>query len=361
MQFSTLINVTEARPQAKSNRGARFAGLLAAFALATVVSAQVPNPAPPTEQPSQKNPAPRAGGDSQNRNRAHDDKYWGITDANRRYFETPFSRIPDPLTVARGNGRLTYDGWQFPRLANQDPLRQPLDFGAEQLATLPVTTIPAVNSGVEYIGTGWASVATPSTQFINANYQRILTVPRPAAAPVNTIADTVNTVKWFPNVPGVANTIRRYAIRVYLPTPQILPEDGTPRTEERVEDARYIITYQTRNNNGTLATRTATVLLPQSGSGWVTLANNSGQPILFPMASNATAAADLPVANRPRVELDNTTEGTSGTDGTTGTYVVADQIQFVPASEYGEIKAPTTVTPIHGGRKIPRPHSPHRM
>ncbi|MBC8141173.1 MAG: hypothetical protein H7Y38_07005, partial [Armatimonadetes bacterium] len=32
----------------------------------------------------------------------------------------------------------------------------------------------------------------------------------------------------------------------------------------------------------------------------------------------------------------------------------ADQIQFVPASEYGEIKAPTTVTPIHGGRKVDR-------
>ncbi|MBC8141395.1 MAG: hypothetical protein H7Y38_08130, partial [Armatimonadetes bacterium] len=125
MQFSTLFNVTEARP--RTNTGWRFVGLLGFFALAVgLAAAQVPNPAPPTEQPSPKNPTPRAGGDAQNRNRAHNDKYWGITDANRRYFETPYSRIPDPLTVARGNGRLTYDGWQFPRLANQDPARQPL-------------------------------------------------------------------------------------------------------------------------------------------------------------------------------------------------------------------------------------------
>lgn len=353
MQSRTFSNIISSRLAfVKSNfdlrRGVLSLAALLAFAVTgDMARAQVTNPTSPTEQPTQKNPAPRAGGDAQNRNRAHDDKYWNVTDANRRYFELPFSRIPDPNAVARGNGRLVADGWQFPQPRPGDFTRTVLDFGEGPAATIPAGALPA-GFGIRYFAAPWVSVTAPSTNFIDADYQRAPAVPRLATAiPADTLVGPApypnNSVKWFPNIPGPANTLRRFTIRVFLPTPEPFPTDGTLASETRVEDARYLVYYQARVG-GVLVTRVRSLLRSQSGSGWVTLTDSNNQPILFPMATEATG---LTGAARPRVELDNTTQ-----DDTGQRFVIADQIQFVPSSEYGEIKAPTTVTPIHGGRKI---------
>ncbi|MBC7806635.1 MAG: hypothetical protein H7145_10835, partial [Akkermansiaceae bacterium] len=352
MQSRIFSNIISSRPAPVKiafdlRRGSlSFAGLLAFVVIGGIAGAQVTNPAPPTEQPSQKNPVPRAGGDAQNRNRAHDDKYWGITDANRRYFENPYSRIPDPASVAQGNGRLTADGWQFPRLASRDPARQAIDFGGGVAAAIPGGGLA---DNVRSFAAPWTTVTGPSTNAIDGEYQRAPAVPRLATAiPDNTLAAGApypqNTVRWFPNIGGAADTLRRFSIRIFLPTPEPFPTDGTLGSETRVEDARYIVYYQVRTNNGAIETRRRIILRAQSGSGWFTLTDSNNQPLLFPMATEATGLiGDL----RPRVELDNTTAGDAGQR-----FIVADQIQFVPASEYGEIKAPTTVTPIHGGRKL---------
>ncbi|MBC8139007.1 MAG: hypothetical protein H8F28_24285, partial [Fibrella sp.] len=325
MQSRIISNIISSRPSSRKSRFDWCRGVLSLVALlALAVSgemagAQVTNPAPPTENPSQKNPAPRAGGDAQNRNRAHDDKYWGIGDSNRRWFEVPFSRIPDPGAVARGNGYLVADGWQFPQPRPGDTSRTVLDFGNDPAATLPLTGALPVGLGVRYFAAPWATVTGPSTNAINDDpavgdeYQRAPAVARLATAiPANTLIGPApypdNTVKWFPNVPGDAGILRRFTIRVYLPTPEPLPTDGTLAAETRVEDARYVVYYQVRVG-GVLETRSRTLLRSQSGAGWVTLSDGNNQPILFPMATEATG---LTGADRPRVELDNTTQGDAG-------------------------------------------------
>ena len=323
--------------------------------------AQVTNPTPPTEQPSQKNPAPRAGGDAQNRNRAHDDKYWGFGDSNRRWFENPYSRIPDPGAVARGNGYLVADGWQFPQSRPGDDSRRVLDFGGGPADTIPGGALPA-GDGVRYFAAPWATATTPSTNALgdagttDNEYQRTPAVPRLATAIPNLTLTPASyaqtTVKWFPNISGAANVLRRFTIRIYLPTPEPFPTDGSLAAESRIDDARYVVHFHVRVG-GVIVKRTRTLLRAQSGGGWVTLTDSNNQPILFTMATEATG---LTGENRARVELDNTTEGPSGIELVGGTnrqrFVIADQIQFVPSSEYGEIKAPTTVTPVHGGRKL---------
>jgi hypothetical protein len=346
---------------------ASLAILLALAVTGDTAQAQVYNPAPPTEQPSQKNPASRAGGDAQNRNRAHDDKYWGITDANRRWFQIPYSRIPDSAAAVRGSGRLVADGWQFPRLASQDQNRRGIDFGGGPAGTIPADGAPVAGDGVRYFAAPWVTVSGPSTialgnDGVDNEYQRTPAVPRLATTIPEDTINTGNpplyptsTVKWFPNIGGGVNTIRRFSIRIYLPTPEPFPTDGSLASETRVEDARYVVYFnRPRAANDPeppsqrYVTRRRILLRAQSASGWFTLTDSNEQPLLFPMVTEATAVAlNFSAAQRPRVELDNTTAGDTGSR-----FIIADQIQFVPASEYGEIKAPTTVTPIHGGRKV---------
>ncbi len=360
--YPDVIATRPAPIKARPDRRARVT-VLAALALGAAMGgpawAQVPNPAPTNEQPSQRNPVPRAGGDAQNSNRAQDDKLWGVGGGNVRGFENPFSRIPNISAVSQGNGRLVPDGWQFPRLASNDPARLPLAFGAEVAvgtASIPANGLP-VGPGVEFFAAPWvnASTDTPagtSINFLGTDYQRTPAVSRLVGSPLDTITPSGtapnnypnNTVKWYPNVGGAAGLLRRFAVSVYLPTPEAFAEDGTLPVEGRIEDARYTIYYQVRKSGGGFTTNRRIVYLSQSGSGWVTFVDSSRQPLYFPMA---TEASGLGGNARPRVELDNTTEGP-----TSQAYVIANQIRFTPASDFGEIKAPTTVTSPGGGRKI---------
>ncbi|HVK06425.1 MAG TPA: hypothetical protein VM490_23340 [Armatimonadaceae bacterium] len=366
-------------------RTARRAGLSAttAAALAAVVAAALgaglppaawaqtpmpaPNPAPPTEKPSQKNPFPKVHGDNLNRGRAHDDKYWGITDGNRSYVSSDPARAlqeGQQVPFARVGSRLEMDGFQFPRLAESDPLRLTFGVDNENAGVPPVTPLTA--PGVFVPGTVWqaggpptglpSGVATgPSVNFFGTSYQRAEAVERPAAAlddiPAAQRAASVAT--WYPTVPGAANTLQRYQIRVNIPT----PADSTATPPEfRITDARYVVHYHVVVN-GVAQTRRRIVFLSQEGEGYRTLVDNNGRPFLFPMYSEASYGVvpglpDTPAA-RARLELDNTTENDPAVTVGTVTgfrYVIADDVEFSNTSE--TVKATPVVTPAHGGRKV---------
>ncbi len=379
--------------------GSGLTALLPAASVRAQTPQPAPNPAPPTEKPSQKSPAPKTHVSPLNRGRAADDKYWGVTDGNRGFVagdfkigvpadgstragregqQVPFSRIPD-----QGSGRrLEVDGYQFPRLADRDEARIPVEVDNEDAGTDPVAGTPLGPPGVFVPGASWQNGAVtpaggltsgsiavppgPSENAIGAAYQRTVAVERPAT-PIDEIpaaTRAAGVVTWYPSLPGAPGELRRYAIRVYLPS--VAPSTASPR-EYRITDARYAVYYHVLVN-GTVEVRRRVAFLSQDTEGYQTIVDANGRPLLFPFYSEASygvvpGLTGAP-ATRARVELDNTTENElTNTDGIAVgyRYVIADVVAFQGGGVAETIKATPTVTPAHGGRKVTDANPGHTL
>ncbi len=358
MEFSSQRNITaRGRGGNATTRLWAFAGAACALAGAFLAGqsparAQVVTPPRKTEEPSQNNPFPKAFGDAQNRGRAGDDKYWGVTDSNRAWSDSVFARLLP----------LVEDGWTFPARAGDDINRAAIvaDNSATLRYPLPSLTppIPGAQSGaIGYTDSpvsAWSdqpatagrlstgSVTGPSfPQPGDANYQRAIAVARPATTAVS--YPQQNKFSWYPRIPGDAGVLRRYSIRVYIP--QVAPLDAAP-AETRIPDARYVVYYQVRLPSGGVENRSKVCrAVSQEIEGYQTLVGEDGAEAFFPMFSEATYVSAPAGLERARVELDNTTE-----DDITDRYVIADRIEFV--AQQDTVRATPVVTPRHDGRKV---------
>ncbi|MES2460213.1 MAG: hypothetical protein V4671_06500 [Armatimonadota bacterium] len=347
-----------------------ISSLLAAAFVSTAAEAQPPVA---TEGQSQVNPYPKVGGNTQNRGRASDDKYWGITDANFLWNQTPMARIQNQ----NGNESVGFSSWSFPQAVNDGPggdgrrinlYGAPLSTFVNPGITLDDIVPPATGPGVAVLpltpsllpavpgatnaGTGWVSL--PPLGVVSANatggtYSRTPAVPRPTAAAADYIAANPNaTFTWYPNIPGDAGVVRRYAIRVILPN--IVDET----TEARVSDARYTVFYSFRDRAGIIQNRSKVCFVSQSSDSSATAKYLSdtpgGAPAYFPFFSEASYGTAVGPPQRARVVLDNTTADDQTTDaaGAPNQFVLADALQF--EQRVATVTATPTLTPINSGR-----------
>lgn len=322
-----------------------------------------------TERQSQLNPASKAHGDTTNRGRMSADFLWGVSNGNRTYARVPMGRVPD-------QGKSTdvqLDGYTFPYSTTTTggvvrrkgvsnvaaDLYPPVIFDDEVNApsvvalTHPVTAVGT--TGGYFAGTNWLT-ATQSSGFINTRYTRSQAIPRPAGAlPDPGNPDDPNKFIWYPRVPGAPGTVGRYAIRIHIPI------SDTSGAEERITDARYVVSYIIAKPDGTYLHKRKVFTLSQSTSGDPWLVGEDGKPATFTFFSEATysdpAWIGRPFANgltigdplvRARVELDNTTEN----DLTGSQFVIADRVEFIQRLAAGSAKGTPTLTPPHGGRKV---------
>jgi hypothetical protein len=226
---------------------------------ATVAVAAPPvQPAKPdaTEAPSQVNPFPEPLGDAQNRGRAADDKYWGLTDSNFVWNVQPLGRIPDlngdDLQVLVKTGPTTYSpqpsnymdlsGWYGPQPAINPNTGLPMDLyngpvssylypglliddGAGLINVLPADTtvlVPPANptsgvafGGVPYDsggGSGWETLpggvfqgGAPDPNPLNGAYHRALALGRPILSALPVATGTSTSQSYFYGSATVTN------------------------------------------------------------------------------------------------------------------------------------------------------------
>ena len=356
-------------------------GLLATAFVGSPAQAQPPVP---TQAQSQVNPFPSAHGNAQNRGRAGDDKYWGITDDNFLWNQTPMARIP----VQGGNELVGFSGWTFPFPVNQtdgrliktygDPVTKYTNPGITLDDVVPPLTLPVVGTtgpgltpvlitippipGATRAGGQWAIGQTgPSANATDTSvpplatgptYSRIAAVARPNTTSVDYVNNNPNaTFSWYPNIPGVAGVVQRYAIRVVLPT--IVDDTGA---ETRITDARYTVFYAFRDRAGGIQYRNKVCFVSQASdgaSGGKYLSDTpGGTPAYFPFFSEASYGTTGGPIRRAEVVLDNTTADNPANDpsGNGTLYVLADALQF--EQRVSVVSAAPTLTPIHGGRKV---------
>ncbi|MFM7320643.1 MAG: hypothetical protein ACKO5K_03835, partial [Armatimonadota bacterium] len=331
----------------------------------------------PNERQSQQNPAPKPHGDTQNRGRMTADYLWGVTNGNRFFDVAPYGRVGQETV----DSPLLLDGWTYPyaldaagRRAGQTSGRSMANllFPGLVIDDEATTVVPPVVAGTPLdpdgrvaIGAAWSLtglVGGPSTIFSGAGYHRAPIVPRPTASPSD---DPTSPLKftWYPNVPGAAGTVVRYAIRVRIPQPA-----ADAAGENRIADARYVVHYQIPVAGGGFQHRSKICLLSQESGGVKFLVGDDGRPAYFPFASDATYATAGAYVNggalgdpsrRARVELDPTSEEQGA-----NTFVVADSVEFVQRPQ--TVRTAPIIVPPHGGRKIdttqvPTPSNPYRQ
>jgi hypothetical protein len=345
--------------------------LFAAAVVSTTAEAQVPTP---TQEQSQANPFPKANGNTQNRGRASDDKYWGILDDNFLWNQAPMARIPNQ----NGLELIGLSGWTYPQAVNNtatgdgrlinlygDALSNYTNPGITLDNVVPPATVPGAAAppltpfpltpavpGSTNSGGLWVIATGPSDNPTGADYSRTPAVPRPTAAAVDYIANNPTAAfSWYPNVPGDANVVRRYAIRVILPN--IVDNDA----ENRISDARYTVFYSFRDRAGTIQYRSKVCFVSQasdSTAGAKYLSETQGgTPAYFPFFSDASYGVVTGLTRRSFVVLDNTTGDDPTTDATNNApnqFVIADALQL--EQRVAIVSATPTLTPVHGGRKI---------
>jgi hypothetical protein len=342
------------------------------FAVALAGTAAGAQPPRPTEAQSQVNPFPKAGGNTQNRGRASDDKYWGIADDNFLWNQLPLARIP----TQNGTETVGASTWTYPQAINNrpggdgrlvNPYGAPVsDFISPGItvdnvlapallpggAALPVAVTLIAQPGVTNAGALWAAgtVVGPSENPNGQNYTRTLAVPRPTAAALDYInTNPTATFTWYPNIPGEAGVVRRYAIRVILPN--IVDET----TEVRISDARYTVFYSFRDRAGNIQNRSKVCFVSQSSDSTASAKYLSdtpnGTPSYFPFFSEASYGTVGGPSQRAQVVLDNTTADDPSTDadGANNQYVLADALQF--EQRVAVVSSTPTLTSPHGGRK----------
>lgn len=280
---------------------------------------------------------PRASHDVQNTGRALHEPYLGVTNGNVGAFQTPQSRT----------GSFDVDGWAFPRDAARAAVAGAFTtrpYAVLDNFPLGVQQPPANERGQRFGGSvaadaGWARIqeqeGLTSVEPYNAteaipSYHRIRAQDRETANVPDAFFTWSLAQNGVSTVPGPVDTVVRFAIQVYVPSPNPSPTADPATVETRITDAEYLVDCDA----GTIRARAS-----QVGGGFRTLTDAAGNVLYFPFRVGAPA-------NRSRVRLSAKTSN----EITATTYVIADAVQFI--QQFDAVQATPTVTDRHGGRRV---------